>query len=256
MQNVIELSHIDLIYRSAESISYKRLFGMGGDTTIRAYKALNDISLTIERGKVYGIIGKNGAGKSTLLRILSGVMAPNAGTVERNYSTINLLALGIGFSSSLSGIYNIYLSGMLLGFTKKQISAAIDGIIEYSELGEFIHRAVKTYSSGMVSRLGFAIAMNLRPEVLLIDEVLSVGDMQFQEKSYKSLRAIIDDENTTAVIVTHSISQVSDICDKAVWLDKGRLIAQGDTEEVAVLYTQFNSGKITPEEVLAQKQTT
>ena len=243
MESVLEFQNVSLIYKSAESISYKRILGMSERTIINAYKALDNISLSIEKGTVYGIIGRNGAGKSTLLRIMSGVMAPNSGIVIRNYKTINLLALGIGFSSELSGIDNIYLSGMLLGFTKKQISAVIDEIIVYSELEDFVYRAIKTYSSGMVSRLAFAVAINLRPEVLLIDEVLSVGDMHFRDKSFNSLRAVIESKDTTTVIVSHSTSQIKEICDKVVWLDKGRIVAQGDTADIIDMYVQFNQNE-------------
>ena len=241
MDYVLQLENVSLVYRSAESISYKRLLGLGGKTTINAYKALDDVSISIEKGKVYGIIGKNGAGKSTLLRVFSGVMAPNTGTVIRNYGTINLLALGIGFSQELTGIDNIYLNGMILGFTKKQISTVLDRIIDYSGLGEFVYRAMKTYSSGMVSRLAFSVAINLRPDVLLIDEVLSVGDMSFREKSFHSLRSVIEDKDITTVIVSHSISQISDICDYVIWLDNGRVVAQGRTSDIIDMYIQFNN---------------
>ena len=250
MTAVLKLENVNLIYRSAESISYKRLLGIGKHNVVKEYKALNDVSVSIEKGKVYGLIGSNGAGKSTLLRVLSGVMSPNSGKILRNHGTINLLALGIGFSKELTGIENIYLNGMLLGFSKKQIAAVLDEIIEYSELGEFIYRALKTYSSGMVSRLGFSVAINLRPEVLLIDEVLSVGDAKFQEKSFASIKSIISDENTTVVIVSHGIAQLRQICDKIIWLDKGRVTAQGDHKEILDLYTQYNNGKLKLEDIV------
>lgn len=249
----IQLNNIELIYTSAESLSFKKVANKilsKKDTTIlKRYKALDNISLTIEKGKVYGIIGNNGAGKSTLLRVLSGVMSPNSGTVERNYSSINLLALGIGFSKELSGIDNIYLNGMLLGFSKKEILQVKDQIIEYSEIGDFIERPMKTYSSGMVSRLGFAIAIHLKPEVLLIDEVLSVGDTKFREKSFDSIRKIIQDENITVIIVTHSMSQVEQLCDEVIWLDKGHMIASGDKTVVLSLYQQYNTGKLGIEDI-------
>ena len=243
MANVLELKNVDLIYRSAESLSYKRLLRLGKKSVVNAYKALSDVSITIEKGKVYGVIGNNGAGKSTLLRLLSGVMSPNRGSVSRQYGTINLLALGIGFSKELTGIDNIYLNGMLLGFSKKQITAVLDDIVAFSELEEFIHRAVKTYSSGMVSRLGFSIAIHLRPDVLLIDEILSVGDVKFREKSFASLRKIIMDEDITVIIVSHSMTQIEDICDEVIWLDKGKVIAQGCSSEVIDLYSKFVGGK-------------
>jgi ABC-type multidrug transport system ATPase subunit len=160
------------------------------------------------------------------------------------------LALGIGFSKELSGIDNIYLNGMLLGFTKKQIAAVLDEIVSYSELNEFIHRAMKTYSSGMISRLGFSVAIHLRPEVLLIDEVLSVGDAQFREKSFNSIHKIIRDKDTTVVIVSHSMGQLEAICDNVIWLEKGRVITQGNRLEVLDLYSQYNQGKLCLEDIV------
>ena len=246
---VFQVENINLIYRSAESLSYKRLLRLGDKAVISKYKALTDVSFTIERGESYGIVGSNGAGKSTLLRVLSGVMSPSSGNVIRNYNTINLLALGVGFSKDLTGIDNVYLNGMLLGFSKKQIALILDDIVEYSELGDFIHRPMKTYSSGMTSRLGFSIAINLRPEVLLIDEVLSVGDAKFREKSYASILSLIQDENTTVVIVSHALGELEAICDKVIWLDKGHIVAQGNASEVLNLYARFNKGEIRIEEI-------
>ena len=205
MNEVIKVNNIDLIYRSAESLSVKKMFKNfftgKKNNILSSYKALNNVSFSFEKGKVYGIIGNNGAGKSTLLRVLSGVMSPNSGSVERNYKTINLLALGIGFSKELTGIENIFLNGMLLGFSRKYIENVKDEIIAFSEIGDFIYRPMKTYSSGMVSRLAFAIAINLKPEVLLIDEVLSVGDSKFRLKSFEAIREIINDKNITVAIV-------------------------------------------------------
>ena len=253
MSEVIKVNNIDLIYRSAESLSVKKIvrmmMGKGQSHILSNYKALNNVSFSLEKGKVYGIIGNNGAGKSTLLRVLSGVMSPNTGTVERNYKTINLLALGVGFSEELSGMENIYLNGMLLGFKKKQIEKVKQDIIEFSELGDFIYRPMKTYSSGMVSRLGFSIAIHLKPEVLLIDEVLSVGDAKFQLKSFEALKQIISDENVTVAIVSHALNSLRQICDKIIWLEKGEVVAQGDITEVLSMYDDYNKGKITMAQV-------
>ncbi len=245
---VIRVKNIDLIYKTSESISVKKLIkniiSRKKINFQNSYKALNNVSFDIERGKVYGIIGKNGAGKSTLLRVLSGVMEPNKGTVERNYKTINLLALGAGFSRELSGYDNIFLNGFILGFTKKQIQAVIQDIIDYSELGNFISMPMKTYSSGMVSRLGFSVAINLKPEVLLIDEVLSVGDAHFKKKSYDSIKKIIDNKDTTVIIVSHSMGETQKICNNLIWLEKGEIVAKGATNEIISLYNDFVNSKI------------
>lgn len=258
MNEIIKVENVDLIYRSAQTLSVKKLVKMlikgEKDTLLSNYKALNNVSCSFEKGKVYGIIGNNGAGKSTLLRVLSGVMSPNKGTVERNYKTINLLALGIGFSKELTGIENIFLNGMLLGFSKKEIEAVKNDIIEYSEIGEFVYKPMKTYSSGMVSRLGFAIAIYLKPEVLLIDETLSVGDVRFRKKSFESIKSIILDKNITVVIVSHGMGTVKELCDNLIWLEKGEIIAQGDTTEVLSLYEEYNSGKITMQELKRKNQ--
>lgn len=257
MREVIKVNNIDLIYRSAEMLSVKKILKMilkkEKTNILSNYKALNQVSFTLEKGKVYGVIGSNGAGKSTLLRVLSGVMNPNSGEVFRNYKTINLLALGVGFSGELTGIENIFLNGMLLGFSRKQINKVKDAIIEFSELGDFIYRPMKTYSSGMRSRLGFSVAINLKPEVLLIDEVLSVGDTKFQQKSYEAIKSIINDKNTTVVIVTHSMATVRELCEYVIWLNKGEVVIQGQTEEILSLYDKYNSNSLSIDEIKSMK---
>lgn len=258
MKYVIQVKNVDLIYRSAETLSVKKMvkgfFKKGESRILNNYKALNNVSFNLEKGKVYGLIGNNGAGKSTLLRVLSGVMSPNSGTVERDYKTINLLALGIGFSKELPGIENIYLNGMLLGFSKQYIDKVKDKIIEFSEIGDFIYRPMKTYSSGMVSRLGFSIAIHLKPEVLLIDEILSVGDSRFRIKSFEAIKEIIDDENITVVIVSHGMDTVKKLCDYVIWLEKGEIVANGETKEVLSIYDDYNKGKVTMDEIKSRNK--
>lgn len=250
MEEMIILKDVDLIYRSAESLSVKKIVKMfmsgKHKRGLRSeYRALHGISFTIERGSVYGIIGNNGAGKSTLLRILSGAMSPTSGTVERHYRTINLLALGVGFTKELTGYENIFLNGMILGFSRKEIQEKLQEIIDYSELGEFVYKPMKTYSNGMISRLGFSIAIHLKPDVLLVDEILSVGDTRFREKSFRSIRQYIEDENTTAVLVSHSMQQIRELCRYCIWIEKGELIANGDTRTVTDAYEQVNKGQMT-----------
>ena len=252
IEYALVLEHIDLVYSSSASLSYKHLLRRSKENIKKTFKALDDVSLSIEKGKVYGVIGSNGAGKSTLLRVMTGVMSPSGGNVISNYRTISLLALGIGFSKELSGYDNVFLNGMLLGFSRKWISEKMNDIIDYSELGEFIHRPMKTYSSGMVSRLGFSIAIHLRPEVLLIDEALSVGDAKFREKSFRSLHNVIRDKDTTVVIVSHSLDTLDEICDKVIWLEKGRVIAQGDSSDILDLYTKYNNGELRIEQIMQQ----
>lgn len=241
MEEVIKLEHVDLIYKTNESLSLKKVITNlykknNGTSLLNQYKALNDVSFTIEKGKVYGLIGNNGAGKSTLLKVLSGVISPNTGIVQRNYETINLLALGVGFSGEISGWDNIILNGLLLGFSKEEIVDKMDSIIEYSEIKDFIYKPMKTYSSGMKSRLGFAIAINLKPDVLLIDEVLSVGDIHFKEKSFQSIKDVIFDDKITVVIVSHSVNQLKELCDTVIWLEKGNIVEIGEAEKVLADY--------------------
>lgn len=254
MAEIVRLENVDLMYRTKQSLSFKSMFTFffrkPKDHVITEYKALNDVSFSIEKGKVYGIIGNNGAGKSTLLRVISGVMSPNSGTVTRHCATINLLALGIGFSSELTGIENIYLNAMMLGFTRKQIDEKRQAIIDFSEIGSFVYRPMKTYSSGMVSRLAFAIAINMKPDVLLIDEVLSVGDINFRNKSYNAIKTLINDQDTTVLIVSHAMSQLRELCQEIIWLEKGHLIAKGSVDKVLDAYVKNTAVPLSVETLL------
>lgn len=207
------------------------------------FTALKGISFKVEQGQVIGIIGRNGSGKTTLLRTIAGIFNPDEGFVDVNDNTVSLLSIGLGFNNELSGYENIYLSGLLLGFSKDKIKEKAEEIIEFSELGEFIYKPVRTYSSGMYSKLAFSISALLDTDILLIDEVLSVGDLNFRQKSYKKMREIISDSNRTILLVSHSLETVKDICDKTIWLEKGVLIDYGNTDEVINKYIQFMEKK-------------
>lgn len=186
-----------------------------------------------------GIVGKNGSGKSTLLRSIAGIFAPNVGEIDLHGYTVSLMALGIGFVSRLSGRENIMLSGMLLGFSEKAIREKMDEIIEFSELGEFIDRPVATYSSGMHSKLAFAITAMLETDIMLVDEVLSVGDSRFQKKSFAKMRELIMDVNTTVLIVSHNMETLRSLCDRVLWIHDGVMKEIGDTETVIQHYNDF-----------------
>lgn len=234
---IIEAKNISLEYRSNESISIKNLFNRKKKQKLYSkFKAINNVSFNLEKGKVYGLVGNNGAGKSTLLRILSGTVSPTEGTINVHAERVNLLALGIGFTKELTGRDNIYLNGLLLGFSKQEINNKYQEIVDYSEIGEFIDKPMQTYSSGMVSRLAFAVAINLKPDILLIDEVLGVGDLKFRDKSYKSLVELVRSTEITAVIVTHSTSGIKDLCDEILYLEKGNLLMSGPTDEIMDIY--------------------
>lgn len=200
--------------------------------------ALKNVSFGIEHGKVVGIIGTNGSGKSTLLKVLAGIFKPDSGEIAVNTDSVSLLALGSGFQVELTGLENIYINGLILGFSKKEIDKKLNEIVEFSELGEFINYPVGKYSSGMKTRLAFSIACHIDPDILLIDEVLGVGDETFKEKSQQKIRSMIKD-NRTVIIVSHSIPTLRDLCDKVMWLHKGELLEFGDTNEVLNNYLDF-----------------
>lgn len=208
----------------------------------QSFWALKDISLDIHKGDKVGFIGLNGAGKSTLLKIISGVMKPTNGSVEINGNLAPLLALGAGFDYNYTGRENIYLNGAILGHSKAFMEKKYDEIVEFSEIEEFIDVPVKNYSSGMKSRLAFSIASSVNPEILILDEVLSVGDISFQKKCKKRMSTMMQDD-VTLLFVSHSIAQVRDLCDKAVWLDKGKLMAQGEVNEVCNKFIDFVQNK-------------
>lgn len=199
--------------------------------------ALDEVSFRIEKGEAFGIIGRNGAGKSTLLRVMARTLRPNSGRVVVNGRASTLLQLGVGMNPELSGSRNIYLGGLAAGLRRAQVDEIFDDVVEYAGLGEAIHRPVKTYSSGMFSRLAFSVSMHLNPDILLLDEVLAVGDAEFREKSMQTMRELLDRAGTI-VFVSHSLSQVADFCDRAMWLENGRVKQIGDAEAVVEAYQE------------------
>ena len=201
----------------------------------RDFWAVDDVSITIPRGSTYGLIGHNGSGKSTLLKTIAGIHLPTSGEVVAHGRVTALLEVGAGFHPELSGRENIYLNGAILGMTKKQIAAAMDDIIEFSGLAEFIDTPVKVYSSGMYVRLGFAIAVNLDPEILIVDEIVAVGDEEFQRRCIDYLHDLRE-RGTTIVVVSHSLDMIQRLCDRVAWLDHGHLVAEGPAQEVCEQY--------------------
>ena len=199
--------------------------------------ALDGVSFKVARGEAYGIIGRNGAGKSTLLRCIAGTLRPNSGKVVVNGKLSTLLQLGVGFNPELSGHRNIYLGALAAGLRKREIDEKFDSIVEYAELGAAIDRPVKTYSSGMFSKLAFSVSMHLDPDVLLLDEVLAVGDVAFRAKSMETMQELLD-RSGTIVFVSHSMNSVQDFCDRVLWLQEGRVMAEGEAAEVVGLYKE------------------
>jgi ABC-2 type transport system ATP-binding protein len=201
----------------------------------KVFMALQNISFEVKDGSTLGLLGRNGSGKSTLLKIISGVLTPSAGQVTRPVSTAALLELGAGFQPDMTGRENIYLNSSILGRSKKDTELVIDDIIDFSGISEFIDTPVKFYSSGMYARLGFAIAIHTDPELLLVDEILAVGDAPFQKKCLDRLKQM-QNEGRSIILVTHDTSTVENFCDVAVVLDHGKLLAQGDTKSVVAAY--------------------
>ncbi|MDH5421841.1 MAG: ABC transporter ATP-binding protein [Acidimicrobiia bacterium] len=199
--------------------------------------ALSNVSFSVMPGEAFGVIGSNGAGKSTLLRVLAGTLRPDAGKSVMNGKTSTLLQLGVGFNPELSGRRNVYLGGLAGGMRLAEVKAKFDEIVEYAELEHAMDRPVKTYSSGMFSRLAFAVGMALDPDILLLDEILSVGDEAFRSKSMKSMQDLLD-RSGTIVFVSHSLSSVSQFCDRAMWLEHGFVKDIGPADEVVTSYRQ------------------
>lgn len=199
--------------------------------------ALKEVSFQVKKGQRIGILGLNGAGKSTLLKVIAGVLKPTEGRVLKNGNIVPLLELGAGFDKQYTGAENIYLYGAVLGYSKAFIQEKFNEIVEFSELGDFINVPLKNYSSGMKARLGFSIATVVEPEILILDEVLSVGDAQFRKKSEAKIKEMFDKE-ITVLFVSHNLPQVRRLCDHAVIIEHGRLVAKGEVEKVCDLYEQ------------------
>lgn len=204
----------------------------------RDFSALNGITLDITKGQTVGIIGKNGSGKSTFLKIVTGVLAPTSGTVAVNGKISALLELGAGFNPDLSGIENVYFSGTLLGYSREEMTAKLDGILAFADIGDFAHQPVKTYSTGMFVRLAFAVATIVDPDILIVDEALSVGDIRFQQKCYRKMGEFKDD-GKTIIMVTHDLAAVKKFCDSVIWINEGSIRKAGNAEEVVKSYVSY-----------------
>ena len=237
----IEVKDVCINYRILNSVSVQKSF-FKKKVREEVFEAVKHVSFEVEEGGILGIIGKNGSGKSTLLKSIAGVFSPNAGTIDLKGHSVSLMALGVGFKDNLTGRENIVLSGMLLGFTEKEIEARAQDIIDFAEIGEFIDRPVRTYSSGMHSKLAFAITAMLETDIMLVDEVLSVGDEKFKKKSLAKMKELINDKNRTVVIVSHSISTLQELCDRVLWIHDGEMKEIGEPKQVLKHYTDFMAG--------------
>jgi len=223
-----------------------------GTLKFEEFYALRGVSLTVERGDVYGLIGLNGSGKSTLLKIVAGVLKPTTGTAVVRGTIAPLIELGAGFDMDLTARENIYLNGAVLGLEPSFINEKFDEIVEFSELREFLDVPLKNYSSGMVARIAFAIATVTRPDVLIADEILSVGDFLFQKKCEQRMRELMSG-GTTVLIVSHSISQIERLCNKVAWLDHGKIKLDGTVSEVCEAYKQLDPAAAAEQEERTDK---
>lgn len=234
----IEVKDVCISYRILNNISIRSTL-FHHKTRDEIFDAVKGISFDVEKGGILGIIGKNGSGKSTLLRSIAGVFSPNSGSINLHGHSVSLMALGVGFKPLLTGRANIMLSGLLLGFKEKEIQERMNDIIEFAELGEFIDRPVRTYSSGMHSKLAFAITAMLETDIMLVDEVLSVGDERFKKKSLSKMKELITDDSRTVIIVSHSIETLKELCDTVMWMHDGEIKEIGEPKEVLEHYKNF-----------------
>ena len=238
----LSVEHVSMKFNlSSEKIDSLKeyvLKSIKGEVSFDEFWALRDISFSLEKGDRLGILGMNGAGKSTLLKVIAGVFKPTMGKVTRRGKLVPLLELGAGFDQQYTGRENIYLYGAVLGHSKEFIDSKYDEIVEFSGLDKFIDVPLKNYSSGMKSRLGFSIATIVEPEILILDEVLSVGDAKFRKKSEKKIIGMMD-QGVTVLFVSHSLKQVRRICNKAIILDHGRMVASGDADEISDFYEKM-----------------
>lgn len=239
---MIEVNNVTVNYRMmkdhVKSIKEYAVRLIKGKIKYEELTALNNVSFEVKKGEVMGVIGKNGAGKSTLLKVISGILKPSSGKVSLHGNVVPMLELGSGFDFDLSGRENIFLNGAILGYSEEFLKGQYDEILAFSELGEFIDVPIRNYSSGMVMRLAFSVASLVNPEILIVDEILAVGDAAFQEKSKAKMMELMSG-GTTVLFTSHSIEQIKEMCDRVIWLDHGKLIESGDPETVCTKYEKF-----------------
>lgn len=238
-QKMIEVNDVTMQFRmnNDKILSLKEFVttALRGKLKYDKFTALNHVSFSVEKGETLGLIGRNGAGKSTILKVISGILKPTEGSVKTYGNVVPMLELGSGFDYELTGKENIFLNGAILGYSEEFLNEKYDEIVEFSELGDFIHSPIRNYSSGMLARLAFSVATVVRPEILIVDEILSVGDAAFQAKSYARMMELMGG-GTTVLFVSHNLQQIRDMCNKVVWLERGSVKMFGDTQEVCDVY--------------------
>ena len=239
-KKVIQIEHLTKMYKLYDKPSdrLKESLGFSKKKRYREHYALHDINFDISEGECVGIIGTNGSGKSTILKIITGILSPTAGKVTVNGRISALLELGAGFNMEYTGLENVYLNGTMIGFSKEEIDARLDDILAFADIGDFIHQPVKMYSSGMFVRLAFAVAINIDPEILIVDEALSVGDVFFQAKCYHKFEEF-KKQGKTILFVSHDLSSISKYCDRVILLNKGEMLDQGAPKAMVDMYKQL-----------------
>ena len=238
-ENMIEVENVTMKFRMSDEPlnSLKEVFttAVKGKLRFNEFLALDHVSFVLEKGKTLGLIGKNGAGKSTTLKLISGILKPTEGTIRTYGNIVPMLELGAGFDLELTGKENIYLNGAILGYSKEYLESKYDEIVDFAEIREFIDMPIRNYSSGMMARLAFSIASVVQPEILIVDEILAVGDVAFQEKSFNRMKELMSG-GATVLFVSHDLEKIEEMCDKVIWLDHGKVVMFGDTDEVCSAY--------------------
>jgi ABC-type polysaccharide/polyol phosphate transport system ATPase subunit len=242
MQSVISIKNISKTYKLYEKKSdiLKELINPLSNSLHKEFHALKDINLEIKANEVLGIIGKNGSGKSTLLKLITGVLTPSAGEINVSGTISAILELGAGFNPEYTGLENIYLNGTIMGLSKVQVDNRLESILSFADIGEFINQPVKTYSSGMYVRLAFSVAINVEPDILIVDEALSVGDIRFQQKCLRKIEEL--KATKTIIFVSHDMAAISNYCDRVIWLNNGKIVGDDTAVEIAKKYQAFMMG--------------
>lgn len=242
MEPIIEVNHVTMRFRMANdrinSIKEYLVQFLKKRLKYSEFEALKDVSFTVERGEIVGLIGHNGAGKSTMLKIISGIMKPTEGNVVVRGNVVPMLELGSGFDYDMTGRENIFLNGAILGYSEEFLKSKYQEIVDFSELGPFIDTPIRNYSSGMISRLAFSIASAVNPEILIVDEILGVGDADFQTKSQNRMMEMMGG-GTTVLMVSHNIKQIREMCDRVVWIEHGQVVDYGDAEHLCSEYEKM-----------------
>lgn len=244
MGEIIKVDHVSMNFRMnvnhTTSMKEWVIAKLKRQLKYQDFYALNDVSFSVNKGEIVGIIGTNGSGKSTLLKVISGIYKPTAGSAMTAGRVAPMLELGSGFDYELSGQENVFLNGAIMGYSEDFLKEKYEEIVEFAELGEFIHQPLKTYSSGMMMRLAFSVATLVDPEILIVDEILAVGDERFQKKSYERMMQLMGG-GTTVLMVSHNLEQIREMCSRVIWLNKGQVQMNGDTNAVCDAYHQFQS---------------